>query len=74
MCGQGYKYILYCQFIIMDWLLDHTFNIQVDFKEYYTKYEDYEEYTYLKAAAYALQQKCKEYYNLVDNSVAYYIA
>ena len=38
----------------MDWLLDRTFNTQVDFKEYCVKYKDYKEYTYFKAAACAL--------------------
>ena len=35
----------------MDWLLDCTFNVQVDFKEHHTEYKDYEEYTYFEATA-----------------------
>ena len=72
--GQGHKHILYRWFITMDWLLDRTFDIQVDFKEHCVEYKDYIEYTYLKATAYTLWEKYKEYYNLADDSAAYYMA
>ena len=58
----------------MDWLLDRTFNAQIDFKEHHAEYKDYKKYTYLKAAACALQEKYKKYYNLADDSAVYYIA
>ena len=74
MCGQGYKYILYRWFTIMDQLLDCTWDAQIDFKEHCIKHSDYDEYTYLKAAACASQEKCEEYYNLADESAAYYAA
>jgi len=74
MCGQGHKYTLYRWFTTLDWLLDCTFNAQVDFKEHRAEYEDYKEYAYLEAAACASWEKCKEYYNLVDDSAAYYAA
>ena len=74
MYGQGHKHTLYYWFTIMDWLLNHTFNAQVNFKEHRAKYKDHKKYTYLKAAAYTLWEKYKEYYNLADNSIAYYTA
>lgn len=37
------------------------------------EYNNYKKYTYLKAAAYILYEKYKEYYNLANNSAAYYI-
>ena len=58
----------------MDWLLDCTFDVQIDFKEYRAKYKDYKEYIYLEAIACALWEKYKEYYNLADDSAAYYAA
>ena len=54
MCGQGHKYILYRWFTTIDWLLNYTYNAQIDFRELRVKHSDYEEYTYLKVAAYAL--------------------
>jgi len=74
MCGQGHKHTLYRWFTTLDWLLDRTFDAQVDFKEHRAKYEDHEEYAYLEAAACASWEKCEEYYNLADDSAAYYAA
>ena len=65
--------MLYCWFTIIDWLFNCTWDAQIDFKEYREQYGNYEEYAYFKAAACAFQGKCKEYYNMADNSTAYYV-
>ena len=46
----------------------------MDFKKHHIEYNDYKEYTYLKAAACTLWEKYKEYYNLANNNTAYYTA
>ena len=58
----------------MDQLLNCTQDAQVDFKEHRIEYSDHDEYTYLKVAACASQEKYKKYYNLADKSAAYYAA
>ncbi|PVI00007.1 hypothetical protein DM02DRAFT_709641, partial [Periconia macrospinosa] len=58
----------------MDWLLDCTWDAQIDFKEHRIEYDGHEEYAYLEAAACASWEKCKECYNLADDSAAYYAA
>lgn len=74
MCGQGHKHMLYRWFTTIDWLLDCTYDAQIDFQELRVKHGDHEEYTYLEAAACASWEKCEEYYKLADNSAAYYAA
>ena len=58
----------------MDWLLDCTWDAQIDFKEHHMQYRDHNEYAYLEAAACASWEKCEEYYKLADDSAAYYAA
>ena len=57
----------------MDWLLDCTWDTQIDFKEHREQHGNYE-YAYLEAAACASWGKCEEYYNMADDSAAYYAA
>ena len=58
----------------MDWLLRCLFNIKEDFKELQKLYNSSKEYAYLKASAFSLQEKCKQYYKYIDDSAAYYTA
>ena len=58
----------------MDWLFDCTWDAKVDFKEHCMEYDNYKEYAYFEAAACVLWEKCEEYYNLADDSAAYYVA
>ena len=64
--------MLYRWFTIINWLLGCLFNAQEDFKELQKEYSNSEEYTYLEALAYTLQEKCKQYYKYTDNSAVYY--
>ena len=49
--SQGHKHTLYRWFTTIDWLLDRTFDTQVDFKEHRAEYKNHKEYTYFEAAA-----------------------
>ena len=71
--SQGHKHTLYRQFTIIDQLFKYLFNIKEYFKKkLQEKYGNSKEYTYLKASAFTLQEKYKQYYKYVDKSAAYY--
>ena len=74
MCSQSHKHTLYCWFTIMDQLLGCLFNAKEDFKKLQELHNSSEKYTYLKASAYSLWEKCEQYYKYTDNSAAYYTA
>jgi hAT family C-terminal dimerisation region len=74
LCGEGRDHHLSRWFPILDFIFSETSEALGSYKDMKSRNPHCEEYVWLEAAASGAWDKCKQYYNLADDSAAYYAA